>query len=104
MKQAQIIAVNTKNENKYLSQLFGLLELISSQQVSSVQMGEKLSLSGRSVIRLISVLRTDFLLDIVFVKQGQNGGYYEIKDWGLINAKNFKKRRRNGEAKTETDK
>lgn len=36
MKQAQIIAVNTKNENKYLSQLFGLLELISSQQVSSV--------------------------------------------------------------------
>ncbi|CRY83958.1 winged helix-turn-helix domain-containing protein [Yersinia intermedia] len=104
MKQPQIIALNTKSENKYLSQLFGLLELISSQHVSSVQMGEKLSLSGRSVIRLISVLRTDFLLDIVFVKQGQHGGYYEINDWGLINSINFKNRRKNGKAETETDK
>lgn len=90
MRKAQVRSHSSRDSNKYISQLFSLLELISKERVSSVQIGEKLSMSGRNAIRLISVLRNDFLLEIVFVKQGQNGGYYVINDWGLINPTKFR--------------
>lgn len=68
-----------------------LMGLCQCGQANIHQLLEFTKLPVATFRRAMASLRTDFKMDIQYVR-GRNPGYYVIRDWGVIDPENFSKK------------